>query len=85
MENNKTTEEIQFYRKMLLETSDISKNWQKTLKIIITMFSTILIVGFIVCGLVCKMYFGYAYDSENTEKQNTTTNINKNINDNENK
>lgn len=82
---NNTNEEIQFYRKMLVETCNISKDWLKTLKIIIFSLSMVLVVGIIACSIVCNIYLRLAYDTEGYEKNNTTTNINRNINENENK
>lgn len=75
-------EEIQFLRKMLLDTSKLSKDWLKSLKIIVATLALVLISGIIACAVVCNIYLKLAYDSEGYEKQNTTTNVNKNINEN---
>ena len=73
-----TKEEIQFLRKMVVETTNISKDWQKTIWRIIISLSIVLTIGIIGCSLVCKMYLDNAYKS----KSSSTTNINHNINEN---
>lgn len=81
-ENKQTYEEIQFYRKMLIETSKISKDWMKTLKTVIAVLSIVIICGFIVCGFVVNRYLAYAYTPDAIEQSNTNTNVNTNVNEN---
>lgn len=76
------TDEILFYRQMLMETSRISKEWMKTLKIITTVLSIVIICGFIVCGVIVNRYLSYAYAPDAIEQSNTNTNINTNTNEN---
>lgn len=84
MENNKNTdnEEIKFYRKMLQDATNISYGWMKTQKVVVISLSVVIIALFIVCGFICESYLRLAYAPEGYEKTNTSTNINKNINEN---
>lgn len=88
MENKELnqSEEIQFLRKALMETSKISYGWMKTLKIAIAVisiaFSIIIISGFIVCQNIVNKYLAYAYAPDAIEQSNTNTNINSNTNEN---
>jgi hypothetical protein len=83
MENNKNTdnEEINFYRKLLIDTSHISYGWMKTQKIIVISLSIVIMSLFIVFGIVCESYLRLAYAPEGYQKANTNTNINLNKNE----
>lgn len=83
MENNKNTdnEEINFYRKMLQDATNISYGWMKTQKVVVISLSVVIIALFITCGIVCESYLRLAYASEGYQKANTNTNINLNKNE----
>lgn len=82
MGENKNTEneEINFYRKMLVDTSNISYGWMKTQKVVVISLSVVIIALFIIFGIICESYLRLAYSPNGYEKSNT--NINRNINEN---
>ena len=80
---NKNNDEVQFYRKLLVDTSQISYGWMKTQKIIVISLSIVIITLFITCGIICESYLRLAYAPEGYEKANTNTNINTNVNKND--
>ena len=77
-----TQDEIQFYRKVILETSKLSKDWIKAFKIVVAIFSIVIICGFVVCRYVVNRYLAYAYAPDAIGQSNTNTNINTNTNEN---
>lgn len=84
------TKENEYLKKMLDDnfkmtvslSTELSTKWIKLYKIVAIAFCTTIVAFIVGCGLVCNMYFKYAYDTQSIENQNTTTNINKNINEN---
>lgn len=78
MDNNTNfniTKENEFLRKMLAESLEISKGWQKTVRII--SISAIVVIA-LTFASISIAFLKYAYSSDADTNTNINTNINKN-------